>query len=222
MTSTATRPRAARVRAQQQQQALLDDRAHPRLVRMASLLRKLPGNRVLDVGCASGMLGRVLGPAYEYYGCDAKDHAARHLLPGRFLQVDFNDNYDLSHFRGRGIELAHLGGILEYLAAPARLLESLRELLGDRGHLVASIVNFRCERYAPADAHHPAWIYRPSLGQLRSLLAQCGWQMLEAVPFSGKDGLGDLLFAGARLTLGPEHAWVRRQTRQFLLTARAG
>jgi 2-polyprenyl-3-methyl-5-hydroxy-6-metoxy-1,4-benzoquinol methylase len=204
-----------------QQETLLYDRAHPRLVHMARLLRKLPGNRILDVGCSTGMLGRVLGPGYEYYGCDIADHADRQLLPGRFLQLDFNQSCDLTHFRGRGIELAHIGGVLEYLEKPAWLLESVRELLGDRGHLVLSIINFECGRYAPADGQHRGWIYRPSLAELRALLAGCGWQTLETVPFLGIDGFRDLVFAGARLTLGSQHAWVQGQTRQFLLTARA-
>jgi SAM-dependent methyltransferase len=203
------------------QETKLYDRAHPRLVRMARQLRKLPGNRILDVGCSTGILGRVLGPGYEYYGCDITDHAEQQLPPGRFLQVDFNESCDLTYFRGRGIELAHLGGVLEYLKTPGRMLESLRELLGDRGHLVASIVNFHGDCYSAADAQPPGWIYRPSLAELRGLLAQSGWQTVEVVPILAKDALRDLLFAGACFALGTQHAWVRQQTRQFVLTARA-
>ena len=218
---TTTGPRHA-ARVAWQQETLLYDRHHPRLARMARLIRELPGQRILDVGCSTGMLARLLGPGYEYYGCDIADHAARNLPPGHFLQIDFNGNCDLSPFHGRGIELAHLGGVLEYLEQPARLLKRLRELLGEGGHLVVSMINFDCDRYSQAQSHHPGWIYRPSLVELQGELARCGWLPLKTVPMLGKGGLRDLLFAAARHTLGPEHGWVRSQTRQFLLTARAG
>ncbi|HEY5315151.1 MAG TPA: methyltransferase domain-containing protein [Pirellulales bacterium] len=220
MSTTTTTRRGSRLA--RQQDALLDDRPDARLARMARLIRTLPGKRILDVGCSNGLLARMLGSGYEYYGCDITDQAARNLLPGRFLQIDLNGDCDLSYFRGRSIELAHLGGVLEYLDRPGRPLESLRELLGSRGHLAVSVINFQCERGSRSRSHHSDWVYRPSLVELRGMLARSGWLAVKTVPLLGQGGLRDLLFAAARHTLGAEHGWVRGQTRQFLLTARAG
>lgn len=215
MTSSALHRRSTRPRWKQP-----IEHPHPRLEIMARMIRGLPGKRVLDVGCAGGMLGMMLGPGYDYYGCDRADHADRRLLPGRFLQIDLNASSDLSYFRGRGIDLAHLG-MVECLEQPAEVLQSLRELLGSGSHLAVSLVNFRGDRLPRPGPRQPAFVHRPSLVELRSTLARSGWTTIKTVPILGEGVLRELAFAGARLALGADHPWIAGMTRHYLLAARA-
>ena len=62
---------------------------HARLELCASLLRRMPQRRLLDVGCSTAALKGVLPGNYDYYGCDVTNHA-RAVLKERFLQLDRN------------------------------------------------------------------------------------------------------------------------------------
>src|SRR5438046_1055781 len=131
-----------------QQETTLYSRPHPRLRTMARLLRRLPQRRLLDVGCSTAALRDLLPASFVYHGCDIADHARTKLPPGRFAQVDFNKSVDLSAFAGRGIDVVHVGGVLEYLERPGDLLRALHDLVPAGSPLVVSIINFESRRYA--------------------------------------------------------------------------
>src|SRR5687767_14721724 len=94
------------------------DRPHPRLREVAKLIRARHARSVLDLGCATAALRRLLPADVAYYGSDVTDDAAAILPAGHFLQADFNRAPDLSMFAGLGIEVVHIGGVLEYLERP--------------------------------------------------------------------------------------------------------
>lgn len=197
------------------------DRPHPRLVRMASVLRRLPARCVLDVGCSTAQLRRLLPDDWEYYGCDIADHALESLGSDHFRCVDLNRSCDLSWFANRGIEAIHIGGVLEYLERPGESLRSLRELVPAGSPLVLSIINFESDRHAEATKHHPWWIYKPRLPELRSLLTANGWQIERQLAFTDRSGLRRWLVTRRAAWHGPDHPWTRRHAAQFILAAQA-
>jgi hypothetical protein len=189
---------------------------------MAGLLAELPQRRLLDVGCSTAAMRRLLPPDFEYYGCDITDHAQAVLGPDRFRQIDFNQSCDLSAFEGRQIDAVHIGGVLEYLERPCEVLRALRELVGRRGGMVLSIINFEERRYRDPASHHRGWVFQPRLEELRQMLREQGWQVDRQLAFFGRGALRDRIQGAAAACLGVDRRWVRRRARQFILTARAG
>jgi SAM-dependent methyltransferase len=212
---------ASAVQVDWQVESRLYDRAHPRLVMMAGLLAALPQRRLLDVGCATARLKQVLPPDFDYYGCDVTDHAASVLASDHFRQLDLNRSCDLAHFAGQGIDVVHVGGVLEYLERPQALLDACHRLVGPDGRMVVSIINFECQRYGQSESHHPGWIYKPTLGEFRQQLAAGGWQIERGLPLLGKGPLRGLAFAALSRLLKLEHPVIRRQARQFVFQVRA-
>jgi SAM-dependent methyltransferase/predicted O-methyltransferase YrrM len=204
-----------------QTESQLYDRPHPRLVMMARLLAGLPQRRLLDVGCATARLKQLLPPDFDYYGCDVTDHAAGVLAPDHFRQLDLNRSCDLSHFAGRGIDVVHIGGVLEYLERPEELLAACRRLVGPAGRLVLSIINFECQRYQQPERHHPGWLYKPAPDEFRRLLAASGWQIERGLPLLGKDRLRGVLLDVLGRILKLEHPIIRCQARQLVFQVRA-
>jgi SAM-dependent methyltransferase len=202
-----------------QQETTLYDRPHPRLVRMARLLTELPQRRLLDVGCSTAAMRRLLPRDFEYYGCDIADHARASLGADRFRQIDLNESCDLSPFAGRQIDLVHIGGVLEYLDRPCELLSAVRELVGRGGRLVLSMINFEGRRFSDPSSHHRGWVFRPRLEELRSMLHDQGWQVERQLAFLGRGALRERLLGVATACLGVDHRWVRRRARQFILVA---
>src|SRR5262245_60035585 len=109
---------------------------------MAQMLSKFPQRRLLDVGCSTAVLQRLLPADYDYYGCDVADHACQSLDADHFRQIDLNRSCDLSAFAGRGIAVIHVGGVLEYLECPDELVGELRRLVPRGSPLLLSIINF--------------------------------------------------------------------------------
>lgn len=204
-----------------QQETRVYDRPHPRLVTMARILAALPERTLLDVGCSTAALRRCLPRGFDYYGCDVTDHALGVLGPERFRQLDFNQSCDLSFFASRGIDVACIGGVLEYLERPRELLEALRGLLPTGGALVLSLINFEALKYADRKAHHPGWIFHPTLDAGRALLAGTGWQIVREEPFVALSGIRGQLVTPWAAWCGVDHPWTRRHSRQFILSARA-
>jgi SAM-dependent methyltransferase len=197
------------------------DRPHPRLVTMARLVRAVPRPCLLDVGCSTGTLRRLLPADCEYYGCDVTDHARALLGNDRFAQLDFNRSSDLSAFAGRGINVVHVSGVLEYLKHPADLLASAREIVPSGSRLIASIINFQAAAHARRETHHPGWIYKPRLDDLRQSLADSGWRPDRQIAFLGRRAWREWLFRCRAAWHGIDRPWTRRHARQFILLARA-
>ncbi len=204
-----------------QHETTLYSRPHPRLRTMARLLRRLPQRGLLDVGCSTAALRDLLPASFAYYGCDIADHARAKLPPGHFAQVDFNKAVDLSAFVGQGIDVVHIGGVLEYLERPGDLLRRLHSLVPAGSPLVVSIINFECKRHAQPRSWHPNWVYRPRLPELRDLLRRTGWDVQRQLPLRGKGTVVDWLFQWWWAKAGCDHPQTRKHARQFILLARA-
>jgi SAM-dependent methyltransferase len=186
---------------------------------MSKLLASLPGRRLLDVGCSMGTLRSLLPQDFAYYGCDVSGQAQAVLGPERFQKIDFNQSTDLSTFADKKLDSFHIGGVLEYLHSPGALLRAVHGVGIPRASLVLSIINFEGARFDAAESHHPGWIFKPDLNEMRTLLAESGWKLKREIPFFHRKGYKEW---GARTfarCLGMDHTWTRRQTVQFLFVA---
>ncbi|MFM9914499.1 MAG: class I SAM-dependent methyltransferase [Rhizobacter sp.] len=110
------------------------------------LLDAIPptARRVLELGCANGLLGRrfkELHPAAVWWGvdvsADAVAAASQHL--DRALQLDL-DNADLSVLEG-GFDVIVIGDLLEHLRTPERLLGALYDLGTDDARIACCLPN---------------------------------------------------------------------------------
>ncbi len=203
------------------EETLIYARPHPRLRFMAKQLCQGTPRRLLDIGCSAATLRDLLPADFVYFGCDITDHAAQRLPPGHFLQADFNRGDGLSFFKERTIEAIHIGGVLEYLHQPKTLLREARSLVPTNAPLLLSMINFQGERYRETRQHHPGWVFKPTLEEIRFALVECGWQVDRVWPFSEREGVKSYWFHGWAGLLGPHHPWIRQQARQYILQTHA-
>lgn len=115
---------------------------------LAEMIVRAP-RRVLDLGCAGGMLGASVKKAYpqaEVWGIELDPQAAAEAA--KRLDRAFCANLDRATFQELGLpresfDLVFLADVLEHLYDPWNLLRSLRELLAPGAHIVASLPNLR-------------------------------------------------------------------------------
>ena len=204
-----------------QAESLYYDKLHPRLMEMARVIGSLPHRSVLDIGCAVGTMRKLLPSDFDYFGCDIADHAGKHLEPGHFQQLDLNATNDLSFFFDRVIRTVNISGVLEYIKRPADLLQILHQLVGTGGSLVLSMTNFEALRYADGKSHHAAWEYKPRLEELRKLLSEQGWRIIQETGLTGAMGWRTRFYRYLLRRRGVDNPWTRRQAWYFLLSAEA-
>jgi SAM-dependent methyltransferase len=202
-----------------QAETLFYDKKHPRLLEMSRAIRALPHRGVLDVGCSVGTMRKLLPPEFDYYGCDITDHAGGHLEPGHFQQIDLNETLDLSYFANRGIGTVCISGVLEYIRRPDDLLRTLHHLVGPGGCLVLSMTNFEADRYSDTSVHHPAWLFKPRLDELRTHLKNQGWRVATEAGLTGDMGWRTRFYRYLLQRRGTNHPWTRRRAWYFLVTA---
>lgn len=131
------------------------DLAHRRLRCVADAVHAEGGKRVLDLGCSTGMLGRMLGPLYDYSGIDAAPSVAR-VEPGFAIRVGSADSADL----GGPYDTAVCSGVLEYASDIPGVLARLRASLVDGGLAVMTLFNLAHVARAGGGAHrHRDWVF---------------------------------------------------------------
>jgi len=194
---------------------------HARLREMARWLAAQPQRRVLDIGCSSATLKRLLPQDFDYFGCDITADAAPHLTPGHFLQCDFNRPSELDFFADRAIDAVHIGGVLEYLSDPGKLVAKVHDLVPSHAPLVVSMINFDGAFYAGGANHHLGWVYKPGLADFIQMLHTSRWHVEKIRPFMGRGEFSNAWFRLWGSALGWEHRWTRRSARQFIVLARA-
>ncbi len=112
------------------------DVAHRRLRAVADVLLAESGENVLDLGCSTGMLGRMIGPAYRYEGIDIAPSVA--CTSERFSIR--TGALDTAHFGGPH-DTVVASGSLEYVSHLHRVLLKTRAALKSGGLAVLTLYN---------------------------------------------------------------------------------
>ncbi|MFS8084124.1 MAG: class I SAM-dependent methyltransferase [Acidobacteriota bacterium] len=109
------------------------------------ILRQIPkGARVLDIGCATGYLGRFLTEARGCVvdGIEADQHAAEKASEYlRRVWVGSVDDEAVLSAVSKDYDVVLCAAILEHLIRPDLTLRRLRSLLADNGVLIAGLPN---------------------------------------------------------------------------------
>ena len=103
-----------------------------------------PDRRVLDVGCATGYLGRVLkqrgcrvsGVELDPEAAEAAEQVLDTVLVGDVQSLDL-----VGHFGKESFDVVVFGDVLEHVADPGAVLRKVLPLLSEWGSVVASVPN---------------------------------------------------------------------------------
>ncbi|MDA8308542.1 MAG: class I SAM-dependent methyltransferase [Deltaproteobacteria bacterium] len=118
-------------------------------------------NVVMDLGCASGRLGRNLletGKAGRIVGIEIFEPAAKEAMK-RYDTVYVGDIENLELDYDRYFDVVVCGDILEHLREPDRILGKIRRWLKDQGLLVCCVPNVRYWRIIKDLALRGEWRY---------------------------------------------------------------
>ena len=144
------------------------DVAHRRLRQVADIVAGEGGRRVLDLGCSTGLLGRMLGPAYDYTGIDV---AASVATRDENFRVETGSLDDWSPTTTYDVVVA--SGSLEYVADLPRTLAAIRGALRDGGLAVLTLFNLAHFSRAVGSHHrHAAWTIQARPDDFALLLRQ--------------------------------------------------
>lgn len=116
------------------------DNAHTRVIRLVGRDKD-----VLELGCASGYMARVLS---ERQGCrvtgvesNARAAEKARQFCARVLESDLEDSEALRALEGQVFDVVVCADVLEHVRQPVELLGSLHRVLSEKGFVVASIPN---------------------------------------------------------------------------------
>ncbi|WP_020531134.1 class I SAM-dependent methyltransferase [Flexithrix dorotheae] len=106
-------------------------------------------SKVLDVGCGNGLISMQLGQlGYNVKGIDISEKAiskakAKNTLPNVSFEVA--DAEELS-IQNQKYDVVICSEVLEHLHEPGNMLETLRELIAEKGILIVTVPNGRGPR----------------------------------------------------------------------------
>ena len=149
------------------------DLAHRRMKAVVDIVLGESGPTVLDIGCSTGQLGRMLGPLFDYTGIDVAAGVATEEEGFRIRTADLNtaplptdDVFDT----------VVCSGSLEYLDDIPSVLSALRERVRPGGLGVFTLYNLsHFARVVQRASRHPTWRFDERPDELMLLLAEAGF-----------------------------------------------
>lgn len=143
------------------------------------ILRRVPGGRLLDVGCGLGLFLERMAADFELYGIDISEYGiaeAAARLPDAHLAVGSLTDplpFDVT------FDVVTAINIVEHLADPAAGLAAVRARLRAGGLFVAHLPTIgnavQARLYAGSYAKDPTHIYRPSGAEFCRLAERHGF-----------------------------------------------
>jgi colanic acid/amylovoran biosynthesis protein len=156
-----------------QGETLKYDIAHRRLCKVADIVLAESGRRVLDVGCSTGILGRMLGPRFSYHGLDVS-HEVVVQEPG--FSVQQRDLNTQGFPKMDPVDTVICSGSLEYIEDLQGTLRALRERIVSGGLGVFTLYNLsHFARAVGRSSRHPTWTFQARPDELVMALREAGF-----------------------------------------------
>lgn len=162
----------------------------PVVDRVSYIVEQCRGKRVLNLGCASGVLHEAIaGVAHEIYGVDIERGAHTWLV----CDLDAVPEQVYAAAKDLEIEVMVAGEVVEHLISPGYMLNMLRLLACP---LVVSVPNafsdagrgWLAKGYENVHRDHTAWY---SYKTLHNLLVRCGYTVMEWAWYNGDPGTAE-------------------------------
>jgi 2-polyprenyl-6-hydroxyphenyl methylase/3-demethylubiquinone-9 3-methyltransferase len=119
-----------------------------RITQTSEILAEYEIQKILDIGCGEGMLGRVLDDRYEIIGIDISDQALNlasdHYDNTRQLNVEKENLTDISYSDFDAVVCLEL---LEHVFNPEDVLQEILSIIHKDGLFISSFPNFVFWRY---------------------------------------------------------------------------
>ncbi len=155
------------------------------------ILRRVPGGRLLDVGCGLGLFLETMRGEFELYGVDLSEYAVgqagRRLPDARLTVGSLTDGLPFDEI----FDVVTAINIFEHLEQPGAGLAAVRAALRPGGLLVVHLPTIgnrlQAKLYAGSYAADPTHIYRPSGRQFSTLAERHGFATVSFsfAPFVG-------------------------------------
>lgn len=186
------------------------------------IVRLIPaGKTVLDAGCSTGYLGRLLqDKGCTVYGIELNEEAAE-AAGHVYRDIWIMDLDDFAGLKGTDIlfDIIVFGDILEHLKDPCRVLQKMRTILRDDGVVIVSLPNvanwsmrfhllrgkFEYVPYGVLDDTHLRFF---NLETARRMIETAGFEIVETDFTPGVDKLVPYRLLLPRFLR--EHAWYQR------------
>ncbi|OHB17889.1 MAG: hypothetical protein A2734_00910 [Parcubacteria group bacterium RIFCSPHIGHO2_01_FULL_40_30] len=175
--------------------------SHTRLKRVLSLLDSQPNQRVLEIGCAAGRLGREFKKLGHYVaGIEISESAAQEAKKNldEVYIFDIEDNWPAEISREK-FDLIVLPEVLEHVFDPVYVLKKSSAILKPDGEIIITTPNFlawtnrirflfgffKYEKEGMFDFGHIRWFTYP---YLKEVLAESGFTIIveKHIIFPGK------------------------------------
>lgn len=158
------------------------DVPHRRLRAVVDLVMSEGGERVLDVGCSTGLLGRMLGVGFDYTGIDIAEDVAVQRHRFRILTADLNVEEPPIDTE---FDTVVCCGSLEYLEDLPSRLTRLREAARPGALGVFTLYNLaHFARVVRPASRHPTWRFEARPDELVLFLHEAGWIPDRVLPTS--------------------------------------
>ena len=174
------------------------DVAHRRLRAVADAVLAEGGERVLDLGCSTGLLGRMLGPTYRYEGIDVSPHVAVDEERFSIRTANLDEEWPVDGL----FDVVTCSGSLEYVADLDATLGRIRGVLKAGGLAVVTLLNLSHISRAAGARRHPTWTFQARPDEFVLALLAAGLRPTRMVPTSA--GYGNS--PGVRAEVITDHA----------------
>ena len=197
-----------------------------------NMARTAPRSRLLDLGCAGGLLAERLHQAGHYVvGVDYREVGQAHRYVDQFIEADLAKGLPEA-LVGESFNIVIAADVLEHLPEPQDLLRQITAVLQPGGHVIVSVPNFShwyprlrialglfgYDRLGILDQSHLRFFTRRSLARL---VREAGFDIVEqrttSVPFTALMGLSRYAVVAQKVGSWLARAWPSLFAYQYVL-----